>query len=267
MMGGFRERGVGPISRPDLQPAIADDQLAGEGQNRREAGRAKRLLRRNRNAANPEAAQPLVAGTFPDPREQRAQDSVTPVRRQREAVPDVALTRTRCDGQLELADPLRLSGQPAVPGELTVHPHPETAAPPRHARRDEVSFGAHGRGDQESGNGVDLSYFAGRRRLIRPSGASRHLPARRGGQIRRPESASNQMAKWRCRILSITSGSPVADPPGYRPKNVRTRSCGESNVNRASAPSKLAFSGSGVHLPSLTVMRHLPPHGPATSIP
>src|SRR6266851_4194620 len=259
MMGGFRERGVGPISRPDLQPAIADHQLAGEGQNRREAGRAKRLLRRNRNASNPEAAQPIVTGTVPDPREQRAQHSATPVRRQREAVPDVALTRTRCDGQLELADPLRLGGQPAVPGQLTAYPDPETAAPPRHARGDKVSFRAHGRGDQGSGNRVDLSNF--------PAwpGGERRRP--RNAKIRRPESASNQMAKWRCRILSITSGSPVADPPGYRPKKVRTRSCGESNVNSASAPSKLPFSGSGVHLPSLTVTRHLPPHGPATSIP
>src|SRR5260370_4938135 len=259
MMGGFRKRGVGPIRRPDLQPAIADDQLAGENQGEGEAGRAKRLLRRNRNAANPEPAQPLVTGTFRDPREQCAQDSVTPVRRQREAVPDVALAHTRRDGQLELADPFRPGGQPAVPGQLTACPHPETAAPPRHARGDKVSFRAHGRGDQRSGSRVDLSYF--------PAwpGGERRRP--RNAEVRRPESASNQMAKWRCRILWITSRSPVADPPGYRPKNVRTRSCAESKVNRASAPSKLPVSGSGVHLPSLTVTRHLPPHGPATSIP
>src|SRR5260370_41004287 len=115
MMGGFRELEVGSISRPDLQPAIADDQLAGEGQNRREAGRAKRLLRRNRNAANPEADQPLVAGTFPDAREQRAQHSATPVRRQRDADPAAPLTRAPCDGQLELAEPVRLAGEATVP--------------------------------------------------------------------------------------------------------------------------------------------------------
>src|SRR5260370_7694033 len=65
----------------------------------------------------------------------------------------------------------------------------------------------------------------------------------------------------------MTSGSPLADPPGYRPKNVSTRSAALSNLNSAAQPSKLPFSGSGDHLPSLTVMRHLPPHGPATSMP
>src|SRR5258708_2098050 len=92
---------------------------------------------------------------------------------------------------------------------------------------------------------------------------------RRAGnvQVRRPESASNQMEKWRWRTLWITSGSPLVEPPGFGPKNVSTGSWGESNLNAAAAPSKSPFSGSGVHFPSLTVMRHLPPHGPATSIP
>src|SRR6476646_6802525 len=65
----------------------------------------------------------------------------------------------------------------------------------------------------------------------------------------------------------MTSGSPVADPPGKRPKNVSTASAAESYVNLASQPLKSLVSGSEVHLPSLIVARHLPPQGPLTSIP
>src|ERR1700681_2612846 len=65
----------------------------------------------------------------------------------------------------------------------------------------------------------------------------------------------------------MTSGSPVAEPPGNRRKNVSTASAAESKVNSASLPWKLPVSGADDHLPSLIVARHLPPQGPATSIP
>src|SRR5205823_8644307 len=79
--------------------------------------------------------------------------------------------------------------------------------------------------------------------------------------------ASNQNLKCRCRIASITSSSPRAEPPGNRWKKVSTASAALSNLITASQPSKLPFSGSADHLPSLTVARHFPPHAPRTSIP
>src|ERR1700681_3474513 len=65
----------------------------------------------------------------------------------------------------------------------------------------------------------------------------------------------------------MTSGSPLAEPPGNRPKNVRTASAAESYLNNASQPSRLPVSGTADQAPSLIVARHLPPQGPATSIP
>ena len=65
----------------------------------------------------------------------------------------------------------------------------------------------------------------------------------------------------------MTSSSPLADPPGKRWKNVSTASAALLKWIRASQPSKLPLSGSADHLPSLTVARHLPPHGPSTWMP
>src|SRR5258708_7307084 len=260
-MSGLRQRGVGSGGGLDLQPAIADDQLACEMQGRDEARRSECPLRRDGHAADPKPAQAFVVGALSDPRKQCAQHAPTPKRLEREAVPDVGLARVWRDRQLELPDPCpkasTASGQPS---------------------RDEIAFGVHRGRDRRRGGRIDLSDFD---RGCGPILSTRQCPAgsadlpgeRRGErrtrnvQVRRPESASNQMEKWRWRTLWITSGAPLAEPPGYRPKNVSTRSWGESNLNTAAAPSKSPFSASGVHFPSLTVIGPLPPHGPATSIP
>src|ERR1700674_3026398 len=233
-MSGLRQRGVGPDRLRDLQPAIACDQLAGENQGRGEAGRPERPLRGDRDASDPEPAETFVVGSFSDTREQRAQHPATSKVLECEAVPDVALARARRDRQLELADPFRLRGKPSVPGQLLSEPGSEAAAASRHPLSYEIPLRAHRGSEQRCSGRIDLSDFDRRPGLDPPSGASRYLPGERGGkrtrnaQVRRPESASYQMEKWRWRTLSITSGSPVAEPPGSRPKNVSTRSCGES---------------------------------------
>src|SRR5579859_5640272 len=82
-----------------------------------------------------------------------------------------------------------------------------------------------------------------------------------------PISRGFQKRKKRCRIVSITSSSPRAEPPGKRWKKVSTASAALSYLITASQPSKFPVSGSDDHLPSLSVARHLPPHGPRTSMP
>src|SRR5450759_4702444 len=91
-------------------------------------------------------------GALPDSRKQRAQHPATTKLLEREAVPDVALVLARRDGQLDLADPFGLRGEPTVSGKLIANPRPETSAPPGKPRCDEIALGFHGRGNHGHGS-------------------------------------------------------------------------------------------------------------------
>src|SRR6266508_1856819 len=169
------------------------------------------------------------------------------------AVPDVSLARTGPDLKLQLAYPLGPSREPAKSTDRPIDEHDEAPTPAREPQPDEVVLVAHRGFDEVRARGVDLLNRKKRRTRRR--------------QVRRPESASNQKRKWRRLIVLITSSSPDAEPPGNLWKNVSTASAALLKWISASHPSKLPLSGCADQAPSLTVARHLPPHGPSTWMP
>src|SRR5260221_3543701 len=173
---------------------------------------------------------------------------------ERHAVPDVRLVGARRYVNLQLAHPLTRARNPSVGHDGAVLEGREGTAAAGQARSDPLAFVTHGRNQQGRGLGSDLRERRGRRSRSRT-------------ELRRPERAANQKRKGSCRMELMTCSSTRADPPGKRWKNVSTASAASSNLITASLPSELPFSGSADHLPSFTVARHLPPHGPRTSIP
>src|SRR5260370_7412082 len=130
-MSGLRQRGVGCGGGLDLQPAIADDQLACEMQGRREARRSECPLGRDGHASDPKPAQAFVVGALSYPRKQRAQHAPTPKRLERKAVPDVGLARAWRDLQIDPSAPFCPGVEPTLPRSLTPHPSPTPPTPPR----------------------------------------------------------------------------------------------------------------------------------------
>src|SRR6266851_778184 len=152
--------------------------------------------------------EPPIAG------EHRTQNAAAPFVGEREAIPDVSLSNAGSDLELELPYPFRAGRQPAVSGELTVDPAAEAPAPSCQTDLHEVAFVSHRRRDRRGSGRIDLPYLDGRGVGRRP----------RNAEVRRPESAPDQKRKCRWRTASITSGSPLAEPPGNRWKNDSTAS-------------------------------------------
>src|SRR5437762_13879627 len=148
-----------------------------ESQRGSKAKRPDRALRGNRDAADPQPAQAGRASVVDDPRENRSEDSLSPVLRNRRAVPNVALARTRPDVELQLADPLRLGGEPPVTGDGSVHHRGETPDAARQSRSHERSLASHGRFDQRRAVAVDL---LDREKMLKP--LSPTLPPMGGGR-------------------------------------------------------------------------------------
>src|SRR5437899_8776060 len=119
--------------------------LEGEVQRRPEARWAQGLLGGDRDAADPQSLQPLLAGNVRDSDQQGTEDPLTTVLVDRGAVPDVTLARPRSDLELRLADPLRARREPPVTAEGAIDPDREAAASPGETGGDEVAVGAHGR--------------------------------------------------------------------------------------------------------------------------
>src|SRR5260370_18351025 len=175
-MSGLRQRGIGSGGGLDLQPAIADDQLACEMHGRREARRSECPLGRDGHAADPKPAQAFVVGALSYPRKQRAQHAPTPKRLERKSVPDGGAARAWRDRPLELSDPFWPGGEPTVTGEIIADPCPKASTASAQPSRDEIAFGVHRGRDRRRGGRIDLSDF--------DPGSSADLPAERGGYTR-----------------------------------------------------------------------------------
>ncbi len=172
-----------------------------ESQRGSKARRADRALGRNRNAAYPQPAQTRRVRVVGDSRENGFEDSPSPVLRDRRAVPHITLAQTRADVELQLADPLRLGGEPPVAGDGSVVQHGgETPDAARQSRSHERGVSSHGGFDQH--RAVAMNFFDWEK-MFKP--LSPALPPMGGGgavrQVRRPESASD---------LCFRSGSEAA---------------------------------------------------------
>ena len=96
-------------------------------QGRPKPRRAHRPLRGDGDAADPEPSKAIREREVRDADQQGSKDSFAPLLDDRGAVPDVSVAGARIDLELELPDPFRLRGQPAVPGDRSVHHRGEAA--------------------------------------------------------------------------------------------------------------------------------------------
>src|SRR5262252_1706606 len=254
--GSRDQAGLRILGPADLQAAQSAHRHAAEAQDGDETGPLNRLLADAVYAPDPQPGQALPLQLLSHTEQHGPKQALPSVGGHRHAVPDVGLTARRPDLQPELPDPLRLGRKPAVGDDARPQPCSEAAAPPRQPPGDQVALLAHRSRDRCRRCRHDLAKFDREPNWRRT----------RCAQVRRPQRASRQNRKKRPRIFSITSGSPVAAPPGKRPKTVRTKSEGVYRKT-ASQPLKSLSSGRDDHCPSLTVARHLPPQGPETSIP
>src|SRR5207248_6581741 len=110
-------------------------------QRRFEAGRGDRLLGRDRQAADPQSLQSRRPRVLGHADEEGAKDSLAAMLVDCRAVPDVALITAGLDLHLELSDPLRARGKPAVAGDCTVDPNRKASATPSKSRPDQVDLG------------------------------------------------------------------------------------------------------------------------------